>query len=63
MPMKEFEIYEEDFNKTVMDYLMFQQGIDVKVFQENLISKVMYSSSITQHGNDVNISLHTKNEE
>ena len=63
MPMKEFEIYEEDFNKTVMDYLMFQQGIDVRVFQENLISKVMYSSSITQHGNDVNISLHTKNEE
>ena len=61
--MKEFEIYEEDFNKTVMDYLMFQQGIDVRVFQENLISKVMYSSSITQHGNDVNISLHTKNEE
>ena len=63
MPMKEFEIYEEDFNKTVMDYLMFQQGIDVKTFQENLINKVMYSSSITQHGNDVNISLHTKNEE
>ena len=63
MPMKEFEIYEEDFNKTVMDYLMFQQGIDVKTFQENLISKVMYSSTISQHGNDINISLKTHNNE
>ena len=63
MPMKEFEIYEEDFNKTVMDYLMFQQGIDVKTFQENLISKVIYSSTISQHGNDINISLKTHNNE
>ena len=59
MPIKEFEISEEDFNKTVMDYLMFQQGIDVKTFQENLIRKVMYSSTISQHGNDINISLKT----
>lgn len=63
LPMKEFEIYEEDFNKTVMDYLMFQQGIDVKTFQENLINKVMYSSSISQNGDDINISLKTHNNE
>lgn len=63
MPMKEFEIYEEDFNKTVMDYLMFQQGIDVKTFQESLINKVMYSSSISQNGDDINISLKTHNNE
>lgn len=63
MPMKEFEIYEEDFNKTVMDYLMFQQGIDVKTFQENLINKVMYSSSISQNEDDINISLKTHNNE
>ena len=61
--MKEFEIYEEDFNKTVMDYLMFQQGIDVKTFQENLINKVMYSSSISQNEDDINISLKTHNNE
>lgn len=61
--MKEFEIYEEDFNKTVMDFLMFQQGIDVKSFQENLTNRIMYSSTISQNGDDVNISLKTHNHE
>lgn len=27
MPEKEFEIYEEDFTKTMMDYIMYQEGM------------------------------------
>lgn len=43
MPQKAFEIYEEDFVKTMMDYEMYKQGIDVKKFKEELAQKVMYS--------------------
>ena len=60
MPEKEFEMFEEDFVKTVMDYLMFEQGIDVKEFNEKLINKVLYSSSVSFNGDVVNISLKGK---
>lgn len=43
---KEFEISEEDFTKTMMDYLMFKEGIDVKEFSDKLITKVLYNSSV-----------------
>ena len=43
--------YEEDFAKTVMDYLMFEQGIDVKEFSENLTNRVLYSSSVNAVNN------------
>ncbi|MGN1341850.1 MAG: class I SAM-dependent DNA methyltransferase [Bacilli bacterium] len=57
MPEKEFEIYEEDFTKTMMDYLMFKEGIDVKEFSDSLIEKVMYSSVISEKGEDYIITL------
>ena len=41
-----YKISEEDFTKTMMDYLMFKQGVDVKEFSDNLINKVLYSSSV-----------------
>jgi len=43
MPQKPFELYEEDFIKTLMDYEMFKQGIDAKEFGEKLLNKIMYS--------------------
>lgn len=57
MPEKPFEIYEEDFIKTMMDYEMFKQGIDVKEFGEQLLKKVLYNSEIRDKGDEVNISL------
>lgn len=48
MPDVPFEIYEEDFTKTMMDYLMFKEGMDVKEFSEKLISKVMYNSVVSR---------------
>ncbi len=48
MPDVPFEIYEEDFTKTMMDYLMFKEGMDVKEFSEKLITKVMYNSIVSR---------------
>lgn len=57
MPEKEFEIYEEDFTKTMMDYIMYREGIDVKKFSDKLIEKVMYSSRVAEDGEDYIITL------
>lgn len=46
MPEKHFEIYEEDFIKTMMDYEMFKKGIDVKEFGNQILKKILYSNSI-----------------
>lgn len=57
VPQKPFEIFEEDFRKTAMDYLMFQMGIDAKTFEEKLLDTVMYSSRACTNDKDVTISL------
>lgn len=49
MPEKPFEITEEDFIKTLMDYEMFKQGINIKEFEEKLIDRVMYSGNVFKH--------------
>ena len=45
-PQKEFEIFEEDFKKTIMEYIRFEEGIDVKEFNEKLLNRVLYSSEL-----------------
>ena len=45
-PQKEFEIFEEDFKKTILDYIMFEQNIDVKEFNAKLLDNVLYKSNI-----------------
>lgn len=57
MPEKAFEISDEDFTKTMMDYLMFKEGIDVKEFGEKLLTKVLYSSSVESTDDCVSIML------
>lgn len=57
LPEKPFEIYEEDFTKTMMDYLMFKQGINAKEFQEALTKKALYESEITTEKAQVSIIL------
>lgn len=57
MPEKPFEIFEEDFRKTAMDYLMFQRGIDVKDFGEKLLNTVMYSSGISDEDKSVTVAI------
>ncbi|MBR4890534.1 MAG: N-6 DNA methylase [Clostridia bacterium] len=55
MPEKPFEIFEEDFTKTMMDYLIFKEGIDAKDFNERLLRSVLYSSNITNDGCNITI--------
>lgn len=57
IPEKPFEIFEEDFVKTMMDYELFRQGIDSKDFGEKLLQRVLYSSQITQCDNETIITL------
>lgn len=57
MPQKPFEIFEEDFRKTAMDYLMFRQGIDVKEFGEKLLDTTMYSSRVSADNESVTVTM------
>ena len=48
MPEKPFELFEEDFTKTIIDYMMFEKGIDAKEFSDGLIKQILYSSSVEE---------------
>lgn len=54
-PEKAFEVFEEDFVRTMVDYEMFKRNIDLKDFKERLAQKVLYESSVNADNNDVNI--------
>ena len=55
MPEKTFELYEEDFIKTVMDYEMYKRGINAKEFGDKLLQKVLYGSTVTGTEEGTNI--------
>lgn len=57
VPQKPFEISEEDFKKTMMDYLMFQRNIDVKDFNEKLLNKIIYGSDVSKNDETGNVSI------
>lgn len=57
MSEKPFEIFEEDFRKTALDYLLFQQGIDARGFEEGLAKAALYTSCVDDAGSTVTISL------
>ena len=57
MPEKPFEIFEEDFVKTMMDYEMFKQGIDAKEFGDQLLKQILYSSEVSENESQTQITL------
>lgn len=57
MPEKPFEIFEEDFVKTMMDYEMFKQGIDAKEFGDQLLKQILYSSEVSENNDKTQITL------
>ena len=57
MPEKPFEISEEDFKKTAMDYICFKNGIDTKAFGEKLLNAALYGSEVTSDDTGVNIKI------
>lgn len=62
IPEKPFEILEEDFIKTLMDYEMFKQGKDVKDFKENITYNIMYLNNIISSNNEIIIDIGNSNE-
>ena len=46
-PEKPFEISEEDFMKTMIDYEMYKKNINIKSFSDDLLSRVLYGSEIS----------------
>ena len=57
MPEKPFEISEEDFKKTAMDYICFKQGIDTKEFGEKLLHAALYASEVSADETSVSIKI------
>ena len=57
VPKKPFEITEEDFNKTILDYILFENKIDNKDFVEELLDTVLYSSMIVEDLNNFDIKI------
>lgn len=57
VPQKPFELFEEDFRRTAMDYLMFQRGIDSKAFGEKLLDITMYSSRVSDGAQNVTLTM------
>lgn len=57
MPQKPFEVYEEDFRRAAMDYLLFKRGIDAREFGDALLKAVMYSSDTTISENCVSLMI------
>ena len=43
---KPFEIYEEDFIKTMMDYILFEKGVDSDEFGKSLLPRILYSNQV-----------------
>lgn len=62
MPVKPFEVLEEDFIKTMMDYLMYEKNIDVKLFSEEIMQKVLYASTVSDDSGNINIKIKTYND-
>lgn len=60
MPEKPFEIYEEDFMKTVMDYEMYIRGIDAKDFNDKVMQRVLYDSAVSSEKGSTIIKIKEK---
>lgn len=62
MPEKPVEVFEEDFMKTLMDYEMYKRGIEVRTFNESVMQRVLYASSVMHKGSSVTISMEVGHE-
>lgn len=63
MPEKPFEVTEEDFVKTIMDYELYKIGSSTKELGENILQKVMYGSDVIQQEEGIAIILNGEKNE
>lgn len=52
-----FSVFEEDFVKTMTDYLLFKEEIDVKELMNAISNRIVYHSELSEIDGDVKISV------
>lgn len=55
-----FEVNEEDFLETMLDYLMFKEEIDVKSLKESIANKVIYLSNLSAEHDENRIAINVE---
>lgn len=55
MPEQVMDILEKDFTKTVLDYTLFERGVDLKTYKERVLDSVIYDSRINTRKDNINI--------
>lgn len=60
MPEQVMEILEKDFTKTVLDYTLFERGVDLKTYKERLLDSVIYDSRINTRKDNISIVVKKK---
>lgn len=60
-PEKEFNVSNNDFLKTMMDYVIYEGGVDIKLLNESLLKKVLYDSEINEVESNITITMKGNN--
>lgn len=63
MSKEEFEIYKEDFSKSIIKYFMFENNIDEKKLNEIIFDKVVFKSKVTENAKSISIVLNSGKED
>ncbi|ECP8538138.1 N-6 DNA methylase [Campylobacter jejuni] len=63
MPKEPFNITQKDFKKVVLDYMLFEEGIDKKDFEKVLLESLLYDSNISLDDTAISIALNKENNE
>lgn len=62
MPQEAFSITQKDFKKTVLDYMLFEKGIDKKDFEKVLLESLLYESKIELQDSKITATFGENNE-
>ena len=62
-PHPEFEISEKDFKKVVLDYMLFENGIDKKDFENTMLESLLYDSDIKQDNENFTFTFKAKKDD
>ncbi len=57
IPQTPFELTKKDFKKVVLDYMLFENGIDKKKFEETMLQSLLYDSKINISDSKISIEL------
>ena len=62
LPKAPFEICEEDFQKSTLDYMIYKKDLDASVVYNDLLKLILYSSEANIEQKNISISLNEKGE-